>query len=158
MDQFNLNSSWKTKSGYLLFGTTEGVYYFNPNELYKESNKQDKVIIGSVAINNRKIDFDEEKEIKLKYNENNVIILFFLPDYKKYSDISYEYKLEGLNKNWIYSDSISYANYTLLAPGKYTFKVRASQDNGNLTEESSITIIIQSPWWKTKIAYSLGMS
>lgn len=151
--KFNLNSSWKTKSGYLLFGTTEGVYYFNPNELYKESNKQDKVIIGSVAINNRKIDFDEEKEIKLKYNENNVIILFFLPDYKKYSDISYEYKLEGLNKNWIYSDSISYANYTLLAPGKYTFKVRASQDNGNLTEESSITIIIQSPWWKTKIAY-----
>ena len=151
--KFNLNSSWKTKSGYLLLGTTEGVFYFNPNELYEESNKNDKVIIGSIRINNKKIDFNEEKEIKLKYNENNVIILFFLPDYRRYSGITYEYKLEGLNEKWIYSHDISYANYTVLSPGKYTFKVRAMQDNGDLTEESSITIIIKSPWWKTKIAY-----
>ena len=47
---------------------------------------------------NKKIDFNEEKEIKLKYNENNVIILFFLPDYRRYSGITYEYKLEGLNE------------------------------------------------------------
>ena len=151
--KFNLNSSWKTKSGYLLLGTTEGVFYFNSNELYEESNKNDKVIIGSIRINNKKIDFNEEKEIKLKYNENNVIILFFLPDYRRYSGITYEYKLEGLNEKWIYSHDISYANYTVLSPGKYTFKVRAMQDNGDLTEESSITIIIKSPWWKTKIAY-----
>ncbi|WP_347708043.1 ATP-binding protein [Clostridium sp. D43t1_170807_H7] len=110
-------------------------------------------MIGSIRINNKKIDFNEEKEIKLKYNENNVIILFFLPDYRRYSGITYEYKLEGLNEKWIYSHDISYANYTVLSPGKYTFKVRAMQDNGDLTEESSITIIIKSPWWKTKIAY-----
>ena len=150
--KFNLNASWKTKSGYLLFGTTEGIVYFNPNELYKEINKENSVIIESIRINDKKIEFDEKNEIKLKYNENNIIINFFLPDYRKYSDITYEYNLEGLNDKWVYSNNISYANYTSLAPGKYIFKVRASQDNGYLTNETSIIIKIGNPWWKTPIA------
>ena len=154
--KFNLNSFWQSKSGNLLFVTTEGIFYFNPNELDKENNKNDtddKVIIGSIRVNNEKIDFDETNDITLKYNENNITIVYFLADYAECSDITYEYKLEGLNEEWIYSSNISYVNYTVLSPGKYTFKVRAMQQNGELTAESSIKIVIQRPWWKTKIAY-----
>lgn len=151
--KFNLNSFCKAKNGNLLFGTTEGIFYFNPNDLDKENDKNNKVIIGSIRVNNEKIDFDEENDITLKYNENNIIIRYFLDDYGRSSDITYEYKLEGLNEEWIYSNGISYANYTVLSPGKYTFKIRAIQENGSLTDESSITIVIGKPWWKTKIAY-----
>lgn len=69
----------------------------------------------------------------------------------------YAYKLEGLNKDWIYVNANNaQANYSLLPAGQYVFKAKASNDNGEWQEESatlSLDITVLPPWWKTWWAY-----
>jgi len=62
----------------------------------------------------------------------------------------------GLDKDWIYSGSRRYTSYPDLAPGKYTFRVKAANNDGTWNEKgTSVTIVIHPPWWKTWWAYCL---
>ena len=66
----------------------------------------------------------------------------------------YAYKMEGVDKDWVYSGTRRYASYPNLAPGKYIFKVKGSNNDGVWNEAgTSISIIISPPWWKTTWAY-----
>jgi len=64
--------------------------------------------------------------------------------------LTYYYKMEGIDKNWIKADRRYYENYSLLPPGKYTFKVYCENLEGmrslNTTE---IHIYIKPPFWRT---------
>src|SRR6185369_4297076 len=66
----------------------------------------------------------------------------------------YAYKLEGVDKDWVYSGSRRYVGYTNISPGKYTFKVKGTNNDGVWNEKgTSISIIINPPWWHTWWAY-----
>jgi signal transduction histidine kinase len=59
--------------------------------------------------------------------------------------------LEGYDENWIYTDaSKRYATYTNLAPKKYIFKVKASNNDNKWNETPiELKIIIMPPFWQT---------
>lgn len=59
--------------------------------------------------------------------------------------------MEGFEKEWNYTNSSRrYVTYTNLDPGQYTFKVKASNNDGIWNETGvSLDIIILPPWWKT---------
>jgi signal transduction histidine kinase len=59
--------------------------------------------------------------------------------------------MEGVDPDWIYTQaSQRYVTYTHLDPGKYTFRVKGSNNDGLWNEEgTSITIKILPPWWQT---------
>ncbi len=62
----------------------------------------------------------------------------------------YAYKMEGFDKDWIYSGNKSEATYTNLDPGQYVFSVKGSNNDGVWNEKGiSIRITILPPWWKT---------
>ena len=64
--------------------------------------------------------------------------------------------LEGFEKNWVDAGTNRVATYNNLAPGTYTFHVKASNSDGVWTKtEETITIIISPPWWRTWWAYLL---
>ena len=66
----------------------------------------------------------------------------------------YAYKLEGLDKDWIYSGDRRYVSYSNLDPGEYIFRVKGSNNDDVWNEEgTSIVIIISPPFWKTWWAY-----
>lgn len=71
--------------------------------------------------------------------------------------VKYAYKMEGLNKDWIYTDSDhARAVYSLLPPGNYTFKVKATDDRGYWHEQKaplSLDILVRPSWWQTWWAY-----
>ena len=48
--QFNLNSSFKQKNGIMIFGSTNGITYFNPDEIVKSKAVDEKVVIGDIYI------------------------------------------------------------------------------------------------------------
>ena len=71
----------------------------------------------------------------------------------------YRYRLEPLEKAWNQVDSRQrLATYTTLAPGKYLFRVQAS-NNGDVWNEQGVTlpIIILPPWWATWWARSIAV-
>ena len=150
---FNNKVKYKGKNGTLLFGTTNGVVEFNPSEIKEIKSCDEKVKIGGYWIDSNKSVNDEEK-ITLKSN-NNIAFEYFLPDYSRIGDITYLYKLEGLNSKWNQGNSDGYVLYSGLKPGKYNFKVKAVKGDGSLTEETSISFKVEGTFWKTKMAYFL---
>ena len=50
-NQFNKRAAYKTKEGHLLFGTTEGVVSFNPNNIEEVTPKVDKVVLDNLWVN-----------------------------------------------------------------------------------------------------------
>ena len=65
--------------------------------------------------------------------------------------------LEGLDEEWICGNSSNSVNYTLLSPGKYNFKVRATDINGNVSDVTNVEILIKRPYWRTPVAYIIYM-
>jgi signal transduction histidine kinase len=69
----------------------------------------------------------------------------------------YMHRLDGLEEGWVRSDwKNRTATYTNLAPGDYTFRVKASNRDGVLSSyERTLQITVLPPPWKTWWAYSL---
>jgi diguanylate cyclase (GGDEF)-like protein len=63
----------------------------------------------------------------------------------------YAYKLEGFDQDWMETDSNNrVATYTNLNPGKYLFRVKASNNNGVWNETGiSLPITITPSFWQT---------
>jgi signal transduction histidine kinase len=64
---------------------------------------------------------------------------------------AYRYRLEGVDKDWVATDAGKrYASYTNLAPGNYTFRVKASNKDGVWNEAgATLAITITPPFWMT---------
>ena len=150
--QFNLNSSVKLENGVMIFGSTNGVTFFYPNNIITFNKNKNEVVIGDIFIGQNKVLYDGE-ELVLEYNDKDLSIDYFLPDYEELNNISYEYILEGIDSNWIYIDSKSSLSFKSLEPGKYILKLRARYPDGDLTKETSINIRVKNPVWKTPLAY-----
>ncbi|MBK8344724.1 MAG: hypothetical protein IPL12_16390 [Bacteroidetes bacterium] len=57
--------------------------------------------------------------------------------------------MEGIDNEWTYSKT-PFVNYNKLPPGTYTFRVKASNDNGIWNEDGdSFLIVIAPPWYQT---------
>jgi signal transduction histidine kinase len=98
-----------------------------------------------------KLPADETKEITIAYKQNNFSFTFSALNYVHPEKNQYAYKLEGYDKDWIYTNaSKRFANYTNLDPATYTFKVKGSNNDGVWNETpTEIKVIILPPWWQT---------
>ena len=131
----------------LIFSTSNGLFTFNKQEVFKERN------IPSLYFNQISIN-EKESLLKSAYvlpdYENTIKIGYHVNGFQTRDNIVYQYKMDGLDKDWIYSDSsIDFVKYNSLPAGKYTFMVKAS--NLSLNESSSVKKIqftIVSPFWK----------
>ncbi len=145
--------------GTLYFGGANGLNFFNPRQLKANSYKAPVVITQFKLFDSLVKGANEAKEIMLDYDENYFSFEFSSLSYYNPSKNQYAYQLTGVDKNWVYSGTRHYAAYTDIDPGTYTFRVRGTNNDGVWNEEgTSITIIIQPPWWSTwlfKIVASL---
>ncbi len=65
--------------------------------------------------------------------------------------------VEGFEEDWNYVGSQRNATYTNLDPGQYTFRVKASNNDGVWNDEgTSLTLIITPPFWQTTWFYMLA--
>jgi signal transduction histidine kinase len=92
-------------------------------------------------------------EIHLNYKQNFalsfVALNYTIPEQNRYS-----YKLEGFDKDWNYVGTSKTASYTNLDPGKYVFRVRASNNDGVWDRAgTSVKIYVHPPFWRTLYAY-----
>lgn len=165
MNQQNFSEGSKIllSDGKILFGNSKGVLYFDSGELSNNTYNPYLALVGFKIFNREvpidetgplKFNIDDTQSLKLKYNQNFFTIEFAGLDYEEPDNISYAYKLEGFDKEWIYNNKLRTANYTNLTRGKYTFKVRSTNSNGIWSDnERHLAIEILPPLWKTWWAY-----
>lgn len=148
-NEFNAASYYKNAKGEFLFGGINGLNIFNPNEI-RAGKYSSEVIFDKFTVKGEI--YKDINNLKFKHNENIININYFLPNYKNIHGIIYQYKLEGVDKDWniTNNDEIIYNN---LSPGEYEFKIKARNHNGELSRESRVKFTIQPPIWLSKCAY-----
>lgn len=162
--QFNSCSFLYNREANLMgFAGTEGVTLFYPDKIKQNQEKPDVVITG-FQLFNKDVSIDSidnedailrqainhTREITLQYNESVFTLAFAALSYTLPEKNQYAYKMEGFDNDWSYIGAGRTATYTNLDPGSYTFRVKASNNDGVWNEEgTSLIIHIIPPWWKT---------
>lgn len=93
---------------------------------------------------------DKLNRIELSYNQNVLTFKYVAINYINSQNNQYAYYMDGFDDNWHYVGTKREAIYTNLSPGTYTFKVKASNNDGYWNEQGrSLTITVNPPWWQT---------
>ncbi|NCT08795.1 MAG: response regulator [Flavobacteriia bacterium] len=156
-NEFNFNASLKTKEGDLLFGGIEGFTYFNPQKIEQDQFIPPITITSFQLRNNSENAFlNSSKDLVLEHDQNYFNIEYIALDYSKPTKIMYAYILEGFEESWNYVGNKKTASYTNLKPGNYTFKVKASNTEGDWIAQNQVSfkLAIKRAFWETYWAYS----
>ena len=161
--QFNYKSAVKGSDGRFYFGTIDGLFSFDP-KIRQGGASSGNIYITKMSIFGKETNVDspdsplkksilEAEDITLPYNRTNISFDIALLNYSSLQSHKYYYRLEPIDKEWV-SCNNGQISYATLLPGKYTLKIRATNDGtGNefLTRELHITVL--PPWWLTPWAY-----
>ena len=156
--EFEANAVLKTKQGQFFFGGTNGFNTFYPENITANSFLP-PVYITDFQVFNKKIIAGEEDgllksdisftdKIRLSYRESTFSFGFAALNYTAAENNQYAYKLEEWDKDWVNAGTEKKASYTNVSPGEYTFRVKASNNDGVWNEQGHvIKIIITPPFW-----------
>ena len=155
-EQFEPNSVLKASDGRIYFGSSSGINAFYPYKI-KINQQSAPVVITELEINNQPINVGQwhlpENLLVIKkldlWNADMVFSLSFASlSYCSPEKNIYAYMLEGFDKKWNYVGNEHKATYTNLAPGTYTFRVRATNNDGIWSkQEARLTIVVHPPFW-----------
>lgn len=161
-NEFNFGAYFKDRQGRLYFGGVNGLTCFDPDSLH-DNPVVPEIVLTDFRISNESVpigknsplsrQISETKSIVLNYDQNQLSFQFAALHFLNPVKNRYAYKLEGIDKDWIYTDSKRrFANYANLPGGDYVFRVRASNSDGIWNEQGvqlNITIIppFWSRWW-----------
>lgn len=159
-NEFFLQSGFRSSAGDLYFGGVNGFNVVNPSNIRSNKNIP-QVAITDFQLFNKPVKAGAKDsplkrsivntdEITLNHEQTVLTFEFSSLDYTLTDNNEYAYMLEGFDKDWNYVDSQHKATYTNLDPGTYTFRVKASNNDGVWNEKgTSIRIIVLPPFWAT---------
>ncbi|GAA5225293.1 two-component regulator propeller domain-containing protein [Membranihabitans marinus] len=166
-NEFNSGAYFKSKRGEMFFGGIKGLNYFYPHDLVANPVGP-KVALTDFKIANHSVEIGDStgilpqalaytSEIVLPYKMANIFSFTFAGlEYSAVEKNTYAYQLMGFNDDWVYSGHERSSTYTNISPGKYTFRVKAANNDGVWNEEGKeISITILPPYWQSEVAYFL---
>ncbi|MCK4745381.1 MAG: hypothetical protein KAT15_00015, partial [Bacteroidales bacterium] len=141
------NASFRDADGKLWFGTVGGVMMYDPLREHRRSiDPLTHIMQMRVNLESREM----TDEPKLGSQENSVIF-----DYKSIclanpDAVSYRFRLEGADIDWLPETRQTTATYPSLRPGKYVFLVKARNSEGVWNEEPErFAFQIRPPFYAT---------
>ena len=149
-----------SQSGEMLFGGNNGITTFFPENI-RDNPYVPPVVLTSFKIFNKPVPIGPKSALKkaipyagsltLSYRDNVFSFEFAALSYANSQKNRYRYRFEDLEPGWNEVGSKQrLATYTNLDPGKYVFRVQASNSDGVWNEEGvSLPILITPPWWRT---------
>lgn len=152
-NEFGLGAYHRGTSGRFYFGGVSGLNLFRPSEVRDNPVIPRVAITGMTAIGGtpgaRPIVI-RGGSVTVPFTDNFFTVEFAALDYTDPARNLHAYFLEGFDKDWVFCGTRHQATYTNLDAGTYTFRVRGSNsDEVWDTVGTSISIVIQPPFWKT---------
>lgn len=153
-------AGFTSTDGEIFVGGSRGLNSFFPDQLPDNPNpppvvltefelRNEAVVVGADSPLQKNINVTEK--IILPYDYSALTFKFAALDYRAPQKNQYAYQLEGFDQDWMQTDSSNrLATYTNLDPGEYTFRVKASNNDGLWNEQGvSLSLVITPPWWET---------
>jgi len=166
-NEFNDGAFFRSEDGTFYFGGVNGYNYFKPDEI-TDNEYIPEIVITDIKLFNESLSINDSNlflkrsaiytdSLDLTYRESVLSFEFAALVFNNPGKNQYAYMMEGFDKDWIYCGKKHEATYTNLDPGRYTFRVKGSKNDGIWNEKgSSLEITISPPFWKTWWFKSLG--
>jgi ligand-binding sensor domain-containing protein/two-component sensor histidine kinase len=121
-----------------------GVTYFNEQDISDSSI----CFLDLTAVNISGAPVHDPANLRLSYRHNNISFEYSAISFKSAGEITYSYKLNGLDTDWI-ETKLTTLSYPSLPPGQYEFQLYATNKYGKKSEMVSIPFSINAPFWRT---------
>ena len=150
-NEFNGGAYFQSQSGEMFFGGINGFNAFFPEQI-KDNLQPPPVVVTAFKKFNQTVrsDLAADEQLKLSYKENFLSFEFAALDYAAPEQNQYAYRMEGLDRDWVYAETRRHVDYPGLKPGRYTFRVKGSNGDGVWNEVgAAVHITITPPFWAT---------
>lgn len=161
-----LNPAFKTAGGEIMFGGINGIIGFRPTGIISNNNSPTVVLTG-MLIKNLPVDIGGEQSplresitytnrITLQHNQAYFTLHYAALNYINPGSNKFAYLMEGLHSDnqWHYVGHQTAATFTNLDPGDYTFRVKATNNDGVWSDtDTRLQIRVLPPIWRTWYAY-----
>jgi hypothetical protein len=118
---------WKGADGRLWFATSRGAVVVDPRNMHKNLVPP-PVYVETVSVDGRAVPFRDG--IDVGPGRGELQILYTAPSLRIPDRVRFKYRLEGFDPQWVDAGGRRTAYYTNIPPGRYRFRVIASNDDG----------------------------
>lgn len=139
-----------TNDGKVLFGGPQGYTEFDANQLINLKAEDLTPRIASLKVRDSLVYFKDR--IELSYADRPITLSFYTGNPLDANDISYAYRIVGLQENWSDTRANTLTIHSLAA-GTYELEVKAIGHDGEWSPVTSITLAVSPPWWDTWYMY-----
>ena len=157
-NQFSDRAACLLGDGTLIFGGTHGLTVFNPIDV--SQRRTVPLVFEDLKIHNQLVvpgpdapisrELSTKPDITLRPDQNGFSISFAALDYSEHERSHYYYMMDGFDRYWIDAGNNHEAYYANLPAGKYTFRVRITNNNRSIVEtEESLPLQILPPWYRS---------
>jgi methyl-accepting chemotaxis protein/ligand-binding sensor domain-containing protein len=154
-NEFNKGAYVRLQSGEILLGGVSGITLFNPQDI-RNNPDVPNVVLTNIKKYHKRASLDSSiayaHTITIPESDNFITFEFSALNFISPEKNQYAYKLDGFDKEWNYCGTNRYAVYTNVNGGTYTFRVKASNNDGIWNETGTniqFTIIpkFYNAWW-----------
>lgn len=151
--EFNRRAAVVDRDGWLHFGGMGGVVRFHPAGFLDNPHPPPVVVTlvewvrpdGSVIRGPPVGD-----TLKLEPRDAGLVVEFTAPTLSNAHQAQFRYRMVGVDPDWVAAGSERRVRYPALAPGRYTFEVRAANADGIWNDTgATLAIVVPPPWWAT---------
>ncbi|MFZ0964868.1 MAG: response regulator [Terriglobia bacterium] len=145
-------SGWKRQNGELLFACVGGVVRIDPRQLPRETAPP-AVLIEEAQINGHRAQWPTDK-LRIPPGDGKMEITYTAIDFTAPQQMTFRYRVEGVDNDWVEAGTRRAAYYTNIPPGAYRFYVRAENADG-MSNEASLAFVIVPHFYQT-VTFEVG--
>lgn len=142
--EFYSSGAIQADDGSIWFAIRRGAVRVDPGHIYKNPLPP-PVSIRSVIADGKV--YSASSDLKLPALTNNLRIEYAAPSLSIPERVRFRYKLDGWDTSWHEADGRREAFFTHLAPGKYSFRVIASNNDGVWNRTGATLAFAVAPAW-----------
>lgn len=132
-------SGAKGLDGRLWFPTQDGVVVVDPRDIVSDTVAPPLVIEQVVAGDSALL--PGETGVRLAPDQRDIRVDFTALTFREPRNVYFRYRLDGYSTDWVESDTRRSAFFTKLPPGRYTFRVQASDARRGWHEPGASLVI-----------------
>ncbi|MGC4072551.1 MAG: two-component regulator propeller domain-containing protein [Nibricoccus sp.] len=140
-------AAWKARDGGLWFATRRGMLRLDP-ALTSGDSGPPPVTLSAISFDGRSQPVGSSIEIPSSVRKTEIrfsALSLSAPD-----QILVRHRLDGFDNDWVVQTSGRSATYPRLPPGKYVFRVSASNGSGIWSEQDVVLPVLVVPlWWQS---------
>ena len=124
-------AAYRNQDGSLWFATARGIAVFDPRVISKPPLPPEVRFLELTADDRR---YEPNSGVRVPAGSGRAQIRYSAIHLRAPESVSYRYKLEGLDPDWVRAENRRIADYNSLNPGRYRFLVRAELPQGAFDE------------------------